>query len=118
MVHKNLKRLIESIAKESGEIYEHLALKRKDLIFLRMGQNINLASKFGLGSEWREETGKRYEGGVSVYFLKREGDKYIISFPDRMRASYGVGNGYFSNMFLNVLQRPICEEQIYVARVS
>ena len=116
MVHKNLKRLIESIAKESGEIYEHLALKRKDLIFLRMGQNINLASKFGLGSEWREETGKRYEGGVSVYFLKREGDKYIISFPDRMRASYGVGNGYFSNMFLNVLQRPICEEQIYVVR--
>jgi len=112
----NKKTIIESGEEISNhEIYENPILKKKDLIFLRIGRNINSASKFGLGNEWEQETGKKYEGGVSAYFLKKEGNRYIISSPNQHRASYGLKD-YFSNMFLNVLQQPICEEQIYVVK--
>jgi len=113
----NLRILIKEVIEGTDEkdIWYDPVLKNKERLYLRIGQNINSASRFGLDSEWQQETGKRYEGGVSAYFLRETGKGYEISYPDKRRASYRLEN-YFSNMFLNVLQQPICEGQIYIVK--
>lgn len=116
-VKDTLKILIKEVIEEVSEqeTWYDPVLKKKEQLYLRIGQNINSASRFGLDSEWQRETGKRYENGVSAYFLKRTGKGYEIVHPDNRRASYKLEN-YFSNMFLNVLHQPICEGQIYVVK--
>ena len=84
-------------------------------LFLRIGQNLNQASSFGLGDEWKAETGKQLESGVSAYFIRPYKNGYMISKPDQSRADYGLKD-YFENMFGNVLFGPICLGQIYIVK--
>ena len=97
------------------DIWYDPVLKNKGQLYLRIGQNINSASRFSLDMEWQQETGKRYESGVSAYFVKRTGKGYEITYPDQRRALYKLEN-YFNNMFLRVLSQPICDGQIYIVK--
>lgn len=84
-------------------------------LFLKIGNNIDSPSAFGLGDEWKKETGKNFESGVSCFFISKRGDKYFISKPDQSQALYGLKD-YFQNMFLDVLLIPLVLGQINIAK--
>lgn len=110
-----LKKIIFESPKKVIKTQRLIDNEKGSQLFLKIGNKINSASKFGLGAEWEQETGKHYESGVSCYFLSKSGDKYNISKPDQSRADYGLKN-YFVNMFTDVLLIPICLGQINVVK--
>ena len=85
-------------------------------LFLRIGDNFGTSSRVGLDDEWKAETGKMFESGVSVWFLRKlsgDGDRYMISKPLQEHADYGLKN-YFENMFIDVLFKQISLGEVYV----
>lgn len=86
-----------------------------DHLFIRFGKYSG-ASKFGLGSEWQQETGKMLEPGLSVYFVNKKGDTWNIEPPQRNRAMYHVDGDYFKDMLYNNFLKPIANDQVYILK--
>lgn len=79
---------------------------------LRIGK-LQGVSRFGLDVEWRRETGKRLEEGLSCYFLGRNNE---IRKPSQREAIYKLPDDYFSGMFTDVLRDPLLDGEIFVVQ--
>lgn len=86
-----------------------------DHLFIRFGKYSG-ASKFGLGSEWRQETGKMLEPGLSVYFVEKLGDSWNIEPPQRSRAMYHVDSDYFPDMLFDNFMPAIANDEVYILK--
>lgn len=86
--------------------------------FIRFGKFGLGASKVQLGDEWKRETGKMLEPGLSVYFVTQMGDKWNVEPVDRRKASYQIGSSYFTDMVFDNFLPAIANDEVYIIRAE